>query len=152
MLNKHINHDLSLLNTWLLASKISLNAKKIEIVIFRHKQKHITKHLNFRLSGQKLQLTTSVKYLGIIMDEHLTWEKHMLSLIPKLSRANGILARIRHCTSMNTTFNVYFALFYSHLNYASLVWGQSSTELRTKLAALQNKTLKIISFKTNMII
>ena len=67
--NKHVNQDLTLLNHWLRANKICLNAKKTEIVIFRPKQKIITKKLNFRLSGQKLKLTTNVRYLGV-RDRH----------------------------------------------------------------------------------
>ena len=52
-INKHINYDLKLLNIWLRANKISLNASKTEIILFRpESQSNITKHLNFRISGQ----------------------------------------------------------------------------------------------------
>ena len=53
-LNKHINHDLSNLVQWLRANKISLNTKKTELVLFKSKRTKITKHLNFRISGQKI--------------------------------------------------------------------------------------------------
>ena len=53
-INKHINRDLKLLlNIWLRANKISLNASKTSIILFRQKsESNITKHLNFRISGQ----------------------------------------------------------------------------------------------------
>ena len=52
-INKHINHDLKLLNTWLRANRISLNTSKTEIILFRPKsQVNIAKHQNFRITGQ----------------------------------------------------------------------------------------------------
>ena len=64
-INKHINHDLKLLNIWLRANKI-LNASKTEIILFRPKsQSNITKHLNFRISGQYIGRISEVKYLGL---------------------------------------------------------------------------------------
>ena len=73
--NKKINHDLSNLVQWLRADKISLNLSKTEIVIFRSHSEQTTKHLNFRLSGQKIISKNHTKYLGIIIDEHLTFKE-----------------------------------------------------------------------------
>ena len=75
-INKQVNHDLKHLCQWLRSNKISLNASKTEIIIFKHKQTIITKHMNFRVSGQKINTTTSVKYLGVYLNNSLTWETH----------------------------------------------------------------------------
>ena len=72
-INKN-NHDLSNLIQWLRASKISLNIVKTEIVIFKSHSKQITKHPNFWLSGQKIIPESHTKYLGVIIDEHLTFK------------------------------------------------------------------------------
>ena len=64
-INKHVNHDLCLVVQWLRSNKISLNADKTEIIIFRSKRKQITKYLNFRTSGQKNNISNKVKYLGL---------------------------------------------------------------------------------------
>ena len=48
-INKHINHDLKLLTTWLRANRISLNTSKTKILLFRPKSK---RNLNFKISGQ----------------------------------------------------------------------------------------------------
>ena len=55
--NKLINHDLALLVQWLQANKISLNASKTELVLFRPKGNAITKNLNFHISGEKIKLS-----------------------------------------------------------------------------------------------
>ena len=90
------------------ANKISLNANKTEIILFRSAYRSkINKNLNFRLSGQKLNLTHKVKYLGVTLDGHLTWATHIKQLLPKLSRATGMLAKIRHFVTMETLINIY---------------------------------------------
>ena len=72
-INKYINHDLAPINKWVRANKISLNQTKTEIIIFRAKNKRITEHLNFQISGQEVKLCTKVRYLGIILQEHIEW-------------------------------------------------------------------------------
>ena len=62
-INKLMNHDLSLLVQWLRSSKISLNASKTEILIFRPKGKSITKRLNFKISGEKINTLSTVNIL-----------------------------------------------------------------------------------------
>ena len=70
--HKFINPDLSLLVQWLRANRISLNTNKTEIILFRKKNKNITKNRNFRTSGQKIDRVKQTKYLGIFLDEGLT--------------------------------------------------------------------------------
>ena len=72
-INKYINRDLSQIVQRLRANRISLNAIKTEIILFHLKTKTITKHLNFRISGQKINIVKQMKYLGIYLDQRLTW-------------------------------------------------------------------------------
>ena len=67
--NQCINHDLSLLVQWLRANRISLNTRKTELFHFRQK---ITKNLNFRISGQKIDTIKQTNYFGIYLDDGLT--------------------------------------------------------------------------------
>ena len=110
-INKHINHDLFLIVQWLRSNKISLNVGKTELVIFSPKRKQITKHLNFRISGQKIEISTRVKYLGIQIDQHLNWNEHIKNIIPKLSRAIGVLSKIRHYVPKSLLKTIYYSIF-----------------------------------------
>ena len=58
-LNRNVNKDLTNLVHWLRANKISMNASKPELVIFKKQKQGLSKHLNFRLSGQKITPTQS---------------------------------------------------------------------------------------------
>ena len=120
-INKYINNDLSLIVQWLRTNRISLNQGKTEIIIFQPKGKIITKHLNFRICGQKINPINQTKYLGIYLDKHLSWNSHLNQLKIKLSRGCGLLAKLRTllCQNYTTLRSVYFAIFDAHLRY---VW------------------------------
>ena len=145
-INKQVNQDLALICRWLRANKINLNTSKTEIIIFRPNQKQITKHLNFRISEQKINTCSKVRYLGVVLEELLYWNLHINSLKCKLHRAIGILTKIRHYVP-NFLLN-YYTILHSHLIYSCQIRGQNNTVLR-KLKPLQNKALRIINFKNN---
>ena len=135
-----VNHDLARLAIWPRANEISLNTKKTEIIIFRRKGKNINKNLNFRLSGQKLQLCTKVKYLGIIIDEHLSWVNQVNELCKKLSKTTGIIAKMRHFLSYKHLLGLHNALFESHLNYCLPTMGFLKREYLNQISSIQKNT------------
>ena len=120
-ISKLIVYELALIFQWLRSNKIGLNAHKTELVIFSLKRKQITKHLNFRISGQKIEISTRVKYLGVQIDQHLNWNEHIKIIIPKLSRAIGVLSKIRHYVPKFFLKTIYYSIFNSHLIYACQV-------------------------------
>ena len=146
-INKYINHDLSQIVQWLRANIISLNASKPELIIFRTKNKSITKQLNFRISGQKLNPVNKAKYLGIYLDEHLTWNFQLNQRKAKLSRSCGLLAKLRYHVKTKLLRPVYFAIFDSVLRYAVQVWGQHRNQTIKEIKKLQEKAIRIMSFK-----
>ena len=146
-INMHVNHDLQLLCQWLRANKLSLNADKTELVIFRSKTNKITKKLNFRISGQKIHPTTHLKYLGVYMDEYLNWDFQSTQIILKLQRANCMLSKVRHFVPINILLSIYHAIFSSHMYYGCQIWAQGTSQFITRIKNLQNKAMRLISFK-----
>ena len=69
---------------------------KTKIALFRSKRKTITKKLNFQISGQNIPISKSVKYLGVMLNENLSWDSHMAYILPKLNRGLGLLSKIRY--------------------------------------------------------
>ena len=66
--------------------------------------------MNFRNSGQKVNIMKETKYLGMIMDEHLTFKNHMDTVKLKLNRANGLLAKLRHYVNPTLLRTIYYAI------------------------------------------
>ena len=87
-----------------------------------------------------------VKYLGMYIDKYLSWNFHILQLSKKLSRANGILSKLRYYAPFKTCLQVYYAIFYSHLTYGCNIWGLTSEENLKNVEILQKKCLRIMTF------
>ena len=58
---------------WLRANKMLLNVNKTELVLLRSKNKKITENMNFRISGQKIKMLSKTTYLGLLLDENLSF-------------------------------------------------------------------------------
>ena len=68
------------------------------------------------------------------------------SVSKKLSRANGILSKLRHYASIEICLQVYYAIFYSHLIYGCNIWGLTTEENLNKIVILQKKCVRIMTF------
>ena len=120
-IQKRINIDLKHLCTWLKANKISLNASKTELIIFRDPRKKIFFDIRIKINGKKLLPCESVKYLGIYIDHHLNWKTHLATVSTKLGRSLGMLSKIRHFVEPNILIMIYYGIFSSILMYSSQI-------------------------------
>ena len=83
--------------------------------------------------GKKVNIVKQTKYLGIYLDEHLTWNFQLDQIKNKLSRSCGLLAKLRCFTKTDLLRTVYFAIFDSILRYAIQVWGSIEIKQFKKL-------------------
>ena len=145
-IQKQLNIDLRSLFKWLCASKISLNVTKTEVVLFHSSNKKIDHELKLKLNGKYLDLSKSVKYLGLEIDQHLSFTNHIKSLSVKLRSANGALSKIRHVANKSVLKTVFNSLFVSHLSYACQTWAQSINLNYSRIFKLQKAALRILTF------
>ena len=110
-----------MLSNWLNANKTCLNVNKTEVVLFKSGKKKLNFGLKLKLNAKRSYSTNSVKYIGVKIDEHLTWKPHIDEISAKLNKANAMLSKIRHFVDQKTLKAIYHAIFQSHLYYSSLV-------------------------------
>ena len=145
-IEKCINIDLKRLFKWLCANKISLNVSKTEVVLFRGNHKNINYNIGLKLNGKKLTLSESVKYLGVILDQSLSWNPHINNLSTKLKNANGIISKVRHVLPISVLLSIYNALFSSHLTYACQCWCQNINTKSDRILKLQKRCVRLLTF------
>ena len=117
------------------------------MIIFHSKSKYVDKLiLSIKIDGHRIPVVDKVKYLGMFVDEHLSWEFHINQLSTKLSRGNGILSKLRYYIPQNTLIQVYYAIFYSYLYYGCAIWGQAIEKYLDIIRILQKKCLRIMTF------
>ena len=139
---RKLNIDLKQITHWLFENKISLNAAKTEVIFFHKNVKNIT----VKLHGIKLEPVKTIKYLGLLFDEQLTWKQQINSVFAKLKRANNILAISRHYTSKSMVKNLYYSHSNSNLLYGCQIWGKCLQSEESKILALQKKPIRLITF------
>ena len=66
-----------------------------------------------------------MKYVGVKIDEHLTWKRHIDGISAKLNKANAMLSKIRYFVDQETLKVIYHAIFESNLYFSSSVWAQN---------------------------
>ena len=123
ILSKCINKGLSNLSNWLNTNKLSLNIIKTEFVSLTTKQLKLDQSLKFNIDGKRRIPIHSVKYLAVLLDEHMSWNEQIYQIKLKLNRAIGILSKLRSHANLNILIIAYYSFFQSHLQYGVQLWG-----------------------------
>ena len=80
LLTRKVNRELKKVKLWLDSNKLALNISKTNYVLFHSPRKELANDLNIKIGKQNIQKTKYVKFLGVLMDEHLTWKYHTSEL------------------------------------------------------------------------
>ena len=140
--------DLKSLTHWLLANKISLNVAKTELIYFRRPS--VEKPCQVvKINGVKIQPVDKVKYLGLTLDEFLTWNAHRNILLAKLRRGNNLISIIRHYAPKPIVHQVYYGQFHSHITYACQSWGLSLPS-NSPIITAQKKAVRLMTFSPHL--
>ena len=147
LLTKKVNKELKKVKLWLDSNKLALNIEKTNCELFHSPWKKLTEHNNLKIGKQNIQRTKYVKFLGVLMDEHLTWKYHSTELCKKLSKTAGIFFKVRHYVPLPTLISLYNSIFLPFLNYGISAWGMTYEFYLDPLFKLQKKILRCIRFE-----
>lgn len=93
----------------------------------------------------QLQAVSSTKYLGVVIDNSLSWQDHIDALCNKLSCALFALRRIQATSTPEALTTAYHALFESKLRYGIAAWGGSSLCYMERVLLQQKKAVRIMT-------
>ena len=119
----NLNRDLGNLNKRLISNKLTLNTAKTEFMPIESRQKLSTLSSQPELSTVPIEKVTSVKSLGIFIDEKLRWQMHIDKLSKKIASGIGAIKTIRDFVPTPTVHCIYNALIQSQFDYCNIVWG-----------------------------
>jgi len=160
------NQELKKLSDWFSANRISVNVKKCKYFIFHNKGKKINAD-NLKLSlnigdgtaANNSEITyldriascssdkelRTYKYLGVLLDENLSFTQHIDYICKKLSRGLFCLKRIKSLVTEKDLKTIYFSIFHSHLLYCSTIIGCASNNNIKRIVTLQKKAIRILT-------
>ena len=91
-----------------------------------------------------VQISDGIKYLGVELDDKLSFLRHRTTLEAKLSRNVGILFKLKKILPTSALVTLYFALIHPFLSYGVILWDACNKSYSTKLRSLQNNALRAI--------
>ena len=146
-LTKVVNKELRLVKKWLDANKLSLNIDKTNYIIFHSSSVNVPPGSNIKIGKKHIKRVKFVKFLGLLLDEHLRWKYHLSELSKKLARTCGMFFKIRNLLPLDVLICLYNALLLSFLQYGLIVWGQAYASYIDPVFKLQKKAVRAISFQ-----
>ena len=133
-----LNEELSNIASWLKINKLLLNVDKTQFMIFSRKQNQI-ENIVIKIEGQIIERVTQTKFLGVIIDEKLTWRNHVNHISTKIAKDIGIMIKARFCLNREKLLSLYHTFIYPDLTYCNSVWGYSFLYNLNRLHLLQKK-------------
>ena len=139
------NRELEIISKWFIANKLSLNVNKTNYILFRSRRKSVSlSNLKVEIDGKEIKQETSSKFLGVYIDQHLTWGVHVAHISRKIAKNISILSRIRHCLPKSTIHALYYSLIFPYLSYCNVAWGCNYACRLKPLIVLQKRALRIV--------
>ena len=142
------SQTISNLQKWFNINKLTLHLGKTNYTVFHCKRDHnkcCPDH--FYVNQTKICRASSVKYLGVLIDEDLSWKDHIQDLTNKLVKYTSIFFHIREKIPPAVALQMYYGLVYSRLSYGIEIYGMAKSSTISPLQVMQNRLLKILTFK-----
>ena len=89
-----------------------------------------------------------INFLGVILDEKLTWKPQLTHLCIRVSQITGIMCKIRDSLTSDSLILIYNSTVYPLLLYCLAVWGRSFKTHIDTLFLAQKKIIRAISYKS----
>ena len=135
-----LNNELINICDWLIINILSLNISKTKYMVFHPYQKDLS-HLVQSLTINNTEIERVNTFLGITLDENVSWKPHISILSNKISKYSGILNILKHYLPLYIKMMLYCSLVNSHLIYRILVWGYECH----RLEKIQKRIIAIIT-------
>ena len=127
------------------SNRLLINIKKTNYMIFSTIKK-VNTELSLTADGYLIYRVSKFKYLGVIIDELLSWKEHVNSISIKIARGAGILYRLKNFLPQKVLRTLYFTLVYPYMHYSCYVWANSFCYNLKRIQILQNRAVKSIYF------
>ena len=147
-LENRVNHQLHKIDYWLRKNKLSLNYVKTNyMIINKQPRTKVDCEFNLHINDYTISRVNKVKYLGVLLDDDLTWSSHISHLSLQLARYSGLFYKLRPFASKETLSMLYYSLVYSRIHYGISAWGTASEVKLKQLRVRLNTILRIIGKK-----
>ncbi len=139
-----IKEDMNTLIDWFKANKLTLNLNKTHYLLFSKSNKKTDMLPTLKIGQDEIKNVPCVKFLGIMIDDKLTWDNHINYCKNKIASGNYALNSLKRTLPTRQLKTIYHSLIQPYLNYGLLLWGGACKTKLKKLQVAQNKTMRRI--------
>ena len=126
------------------AKKLKINLNKSQAIVINHKLRFSKSDISLKFNSDRIRTAEKLRYVGVVIDEKLSFLSHIKMLETKVSRNIGILFEQNKYLPTSAIKTFYYALIHPFFSCGIIIWGSSNKSFSVKLKSLQNKTLKAI--------
>ena len=106
-----VNTELEHVNSWVHDNALTVNVQKSQYVVFSRKRRNIGNcNSNVSINRVELDSVSSVRFLGVILDENLMWSSHVNYVTRKLSKFVPLLYSLRNNLTLDALKLIYNSL------------------------------------------
>ena len=136
-----ISTELRKLNIWFKVNKLSLNVAKTNFIVFSGRKN--AENARITIENNDIERVSNTKFLGVMIDEKLTWRQHISNLKVKLSKCIAVLYKCNRLLETASLRILYCSLFLPYLNYCCEVWGTSYKCTTYCISILQKRAIRL---------
>uniref|UniRef100_A0A669C5X4 Reverse transcriptase domain-containing protein n=1 Tax=Oreochromis niloticus TaxID=8128 RepID=A0A669C5X4_ORENI len=138
-----VEKELNILKNWFDVNKLSLNIKKTKLIIFGTRQmKNVSK---IRVNGIEIERVFENKFLGVLIDDKLSWKSHINHVTTKMSKTIAILYKTKHVLNKKSLYTLYCSLLLPYMTYCLEIWGNAYKTNTLPIFKLQKRAIRIIN-------
>ena len=120
---KTINMEMPKVIEWLKSNKLQINVNITVAMLFHTRQKRVNIDENsIVIDGNIIPFATNIMFLGINIDNDLTWKAHINYITTKISKGVGVLLRLSKELSYNILILIYNTILLPYLTYCCITW------------------------------
>ncbi len=138
-----LQHDLSTLHGWSSKWQMRFNAAKCYTINVTNKLS--APKYTYSMNDQLLSTVKSQPYLGVELEEHLSWKTHVEQVCAKANRSLGFLRRNLSRCSRDVKIQAYLALVRPQLEYAAAAWDPGYKYLTDMLEMVQRRAVRFVT-------
>ena len=144
LLEQEMNRELCKVTTWLKVNKLSLNITKTHSMLFSNSPKCSGRKNLIGIDGIIIETVNCTNFLGVIVDNKLTWTQHINELCNKVAKGIGIIRNVCYILNRKTLVNLYYTFIFPYLSHCNIVWGRAANVHLSRIFLLQKKILGCI--------
>ena len=101
--------------------------------------------VSITLGGHGLDSASSIKFLGMVLDDKLKYDQHINLICSKISKSIGVLYRIRSFVPKSCLKNLYHSIIHPYYVYCLPIFGSTYDTHLEPLRILQKRAIRIIN-------